>query len=77
LHAELCLLRGRQAVAIAIEHARAEAEADERVALACLGAASRAVEEDVLITYVANARTRLAELGVALPAFETNRMRAF
>jgi hypothetical protein len=70
-------LRGYHCPWLAPEHARAEAEADERVASAGLGAASRAVEEDVLITYVANARARLAELGVVLPAFETNRMRAF
>jgi hypothetical protein len=47
------------------------------IAAAGLGAATRAAEEEVLITYVGNARARLAELGVALPAFETNRMRAF
>jgi hypothetical protein len=35
------------------------------------------MEEDVLVAYVANARARLAEWGVVVPLFETNRMRAF
>jgi len=70
-------LRGYHCPWLAPEHAQAEAEADERVAAAGLGGATRAQEEDALVTYVANARARLAELGVILPAFETNRMRAF
>ena len=32
---------------------------------------------DTLADYVGNARRRLAEFGVTLPGFETNRMRAF
>lgn len=62
---------------LAPEHALAEAQADARTAAAGLGAASRATEEDVLVTYVGNARARLAEFDVALPHFETNRMRSF
>jgi hypothetical protein len=42
-----------------------------------LGAASRAAEEDTLANYVSNARIRLAEFGVVLPTFNTNRMRSF
>lgn len=34
-------------------------------------------EEETLANYVANARARLAELGVALPMIESNRMRTF
>ncbi|MPZ58802.1 MAG: hypothetical protein GEU91_20380 [Rhizobiales bacterium] len=70
-------LKGYHCPWLAPEHALAEAEADAMIAAAGLGAASRAAEEDVLITYVGNARARLAELGVALPMFETNRVRAF
>jgi hypothetical protein len=70
-------LKGYHCPWLAPEHARAEADADALVAAASLGGASRAAEEDVLVTYVANARARLAELGVTVPVFETNRMRAF
>jgi hypothetical protein len=70
-------LKGYHCPWLAPEHARAEADADELVAAAGLGGASRAVEEDVLIAYAANARTRLAEWGVVVPVFETNRIRAF
>jgi hypothetical protein len=70
-------LRGYHCPWLAPEHALAEAEADALVAAAGLGGASRAMEEDVLVAYVANARARLAEFGVAVPVFETNRMRAF
>ena len=70
-------LKGYHCPWLAPEYALAEAEADAMIAAAGLGAASRAAEEDVLVTYVGNARTRLAELGVVLPVFETNRMRAF
>jgi hypothetical protein len=62
---------------LAPEHAAAEAEADGLCAAAGLGAATRAEEEDAMVTYVANARAKLAEMGVILPVFETNRMRAF
>ncbi|MGP0093173.1 MAG: hypothetical protein ACLPKB_25010 [Xanthobacteraceae bacterium] len=70
-------LKGYHCPWLASEHALAEANADAVIAQAGLGAATRAAEEDVLVTYVGNARARLAELGVALAAFETNRMRAF
>jgi hypothetical protein len=70
-------LKGYHCPWLAPEHAGAEADADAVIAAAGLGGATRAAEEDVLITYVGNARARLAELGVALPMFETNRMRAF
>jgi hypothetical protein len=70
-------LKGYHCPWLAPEHALAEAEADAVIAAAGLGAATRAAEEDVLVSYVGNARARLAELGVTLPAFETNRMRAF
>jgi hypothetical protein len=70
-------LKGYHCPWLAPEHARAEADADELVAAAGLGGASRAMEEDVLVAYVANARARLAEWGVVVPLFETNRMRAF
>jgi hypothetical protein len=62
---------------LAPEHAGAEAEADAILAGAGLGAADRAREEETIVTYVANARQKLAELGIDLPMFETNRMRAF
>ena len=51
--------------------------ADAITAAAGLGVASRAEEEDTLVNYVSNARTRLGEFGVVLPAFETNRIRSF
>jgi hypothetical protein len=70
-------LKGYHCPWLAPEHALAEAEADAVIAAAGLGAATRATEEDVLVAYVGNARARLAELGVTLPVFETNRMRAF
>jgi hypothetical protein len=70
-------LKGYHCPWLAPEHARAEVDADELVAAAGLGGASRAMEEDVLVAYVANARARLAEWGVVVPLFETNRMRAF
>jgi hypothetical protein len=70
-------LRGYHCPWLAPEHALAEAEADAMTAAAGLGAASRTAEEDVLVAYVGNARARLAEFGVALPMFETNRMRSF
>ena len=69
--------RGYHCPWLAPEHAAAEAEADAITAAAGLGAASRAAEEDVLVTYVANARLKLAEFGIVLPAFESNRMRTF
>jgi hypothetical protein len=70
-------LKGYHCPWLAPEFAAAEAEADAVCAAAGLGAATRAEEEETLVTYVANARQKLAELDVALPAFETNRMRAF
>lgn len=70
-------LRGYHCPWLAPEHALAEADADAMIAAAGLGAATRAEEEDVLVGYVGNARARLAELGVVLPVFETNRMRSF
>ena len=62
---------------LAPEHAAAEADADAACAAAGLGAASRAQEEDTMAAYVANARQRFREMGVVIPAFETNRMRTF
>ncbi|MCK9907682.1 hypothetical protein MXD81_00965 [Microbacteriaceae bacterium K1510] len=70
-------LKGYHCPWLAPEHASAEAEADAITAAAGLGAASRAAEEETLATYVANARAKLAELGVTLPMFESNRMRTF
>jgi hypothetical protein len=70
-------LKGYHCPWLAPEHALAEAEADAVIAEAGLGGATRAAEEEALVTYVANARTRLAELGVVFPMVETNRMRAF
>lgn len=70
-------LKGYHCPWLAPEHAEAEAEADALSAAAGLGGAPRAAEEDTLANYTANARTRLAELGVALPMFESNRMRTF
>lgn len=70
-------LRGYHCPWLAPEHAAAEAQADEITAVAGLGAATRSSEEETLANYVANARARLAELGVALPMIESNRMRTF
>ena len=70
-------LKGYHCPWLAPEHAAAEAEADAITAAAGLGAASRAAEEDTLANYVSNARIRLAEFGVVLPTFNTNRMRSF
>ncbi len=70
-------LKGYHCPWLAPEHASAEAQADEILATAGLGAATRSTEEETLVAYVANARTKLAELGVTLPTFESNRMRSF
>jgi hypothetical protein len=70
-------LKGYHCPWLAPEHAAIEAEAAAITAAAGLGAASRTVEEDTLVAYVADARTRLAEFGVKLQTFETNRMRTF
>lgn len=70
-------LKGYHCPWLAPEHATAEAEADAVTATAGLGAAPRASEEDTLADYVANARAKLAEFGVILPKFESNRMRTF
>ena len=70
-------LRGYHCPWLAPEHAAAEAAADVLAASAGLGGAPRAAEEDTLVRYTANARARLAELGVTLPMFESNRMRTF
>jgi len=70
-------LKGYHCPWLAPEHAGAEARADAIVAEARLGAADAAAEEAVFTTYVADCRTRLAAFGVALPAFETNRLPAF
>ena len=70
-------LKGYHCPWLAPEHAAAEAQADAICAAAGLGAATRAEEEETMAAYVANARQKLADIGVALPAFETNRMRAF
>jgi hypothetical protein len=70
-------LKGYHCPWLAPEHAAAEAQADEMAARAGLGAATRVIEEETLVAYVANARAKLAELSVALPTFESNRMRAF
>ena len=70
-------LRGYHCPWLAPEHASAEAQADEITAAAGLGAASRTTEEEVLSNYVANARGKLADFGIALPMFESNRMRTF
>jgi hypothetical protein len=70
-------LKGYHCPWLAPEHAAAEAQADIACAAAGLGAATRAEEEETMATYVANARQKLAEMGVVLPIFETNRMRAF
>jgi hypothetical protein len=70
-------MKGYHCPWLAPEHAGAEAEADAITASAGLGAATRAAEEQTLANYVANARLKLAELGIVLPMFESNRMRAF
>jgi hypothetical protein len=70
-------LKGYHCPWLAPEHAAAEADADALTAAAGLGAATRAQEEATLATYVANARAKLAQLGVMLPMFESNRMRTF
>ena len=70
-------LKGYHCPWLAPEYAAAEAQADAVCAAAGLGAATRAEEEDTMMTYVANARQRLGDMGVALPMFETNRMHAF
>ncbi|MBI1201237.1 MAG: hypothetical protein GC182_01880 [Rhodopseudomonas sp.] len=70
-------LKGYHCPWLAPEHAAAEAEADTITATAGLGAASRTAEEDTLVAYVANARQKLAEFGVVLPMFDSNRMRSF
>jgi len=76
-YVQTVLLAGYQCPWLRPEDAGAEAEAEAIVAKAGLGAADRAAEEDVIVTYVANARARLADWGVVLPMFETNRMRTF
>lgn len=70
-------LKGYHCPWLAPEHAATEARADAITASAGLGAATRAAEEDTLATYVANVRAKLAEFGVAVPMFESNRMRTF
>jgi hypothetical protein len=70
-------LKGYHCPWLAPEHAAAEAEADAVIAAAGLGGADRETEEAVFATYVGDARVRLGAWGVALPWFETNRMRAF
>ncbi|WP_367196027.1 ferritin-like domain-containing protein [Amorphus sp. 3PC139-8] len=70
-------LQGYHCPWLAPEHAGAEAEAEAVLAANGLGATGRSEEEDVIVSYVANARQKLAELGIKLPVFETNRMRAF
>lgn len=70
-------LKGYHCPWLAPEHAAAEAEADALTASAGLGAASRATEEDTLANYTTNVRLKLAELGIILPMFESNRMRTF
>lgn len=71
------VLKGYHCPWLAPEQADAEARADALVAAAGLGAAPAADEEEALAAYVGRARTRLAELGVTLPLFKTNRMRTF
>ena len=70
-------LKGYHCPWLAPEHATVEAEADALTAAAGLGGATRRAEEETLANYVANARTKLAEFGIVLPMFETNRMRTF
>lgn len=70
-------LKGYHFPWLAPEHAAAEADADAMTASAGLGAATRAAEEETLVDYTANARLKLAELGIVLPVFESNRMRTF
>ena len=62
---------------LAPEHAAAEAAADAVTAAAGLGAAPHDAEQDVFMAFVADARTRLSQLGVTVPIFETNRLPAF
>jgi hypothetical protein len=76
-HIQNTELKGYHCPWLAPEHASVEAQADAVTAAAGLGVAPRAAEEDTLVNYVSNARTRLAEFGVVLPRLETNRMRAF
>jgi hypothetical protein len=76
-HIQETELKGYHCPWLAPEHASVEAQADAITAAAGLGVASRAEEEGTLVNYVSNARTRLGEFGVVLPAFETNRMRSF
>lgn len=71
------LLKGYHCPWLSPETAGKEAEADALVAAAGLGAADPAAEAAAIAAYVANARARLAEWGITLPLFETNRMRAF
>lgn len=70
-------LRGYHCPWLAPEYAAVEAEADVLTASAGLGGAPRVAEEETIVRYTDNARQKLAELGVALPMFETNRMRTF
>jgi hypothetical protein len=70
-------LKGYHCPWLAPEHAAAEAQADVLTASAGLGGAPRVAEEDTIVRYTGNARRRLAELGVTLPMFESNRMRTF
>jgi len=70
-------LKGYHCPWLAPEHAAVETEADALTASAGLGGAPRAAEEDTLVNYTANARAKLAEFGIILPMFESNRMRTF
>jgi hypothetical protein len=70
-------LKGYHCPWLAPEHATAETEADAITADAGLGAATRAVEEETLATYVANVRAKLGEFGITIPMFQSNRMRTF
>ena len=70
-------LKGYHCPWLAPEHAAAEAMADAVTAAAGLGGATQMAEEETLANYVANARAKLAEFGIVLPMFETNRMRTF
>lgn len=62
---------------LAPEHAATEAAADAATVGAGLGAATRDQEAEVFTAYVSDARLRLAQIGVVLPMFETNRLAAF
>ena len=57
---------------LAPERAEAEARADAVTAAAGLGAASKDAEAGTVVDFVAGARTRLADLGVELPKFNSN-----